>query len=193
MTHDGGVRTGEDVRQQILDGAVSEFAAKNFSGFTLEGAAARAGVDVQTVRQLWANGPELLTAALRDYGERHLPIPDTGTLHGDLLEYAKSYAAMIGSPTGRRLMDAVIIKPVDWDLSVSRPTYLEKREVRMSAVLQRGIQRGECAPGIDIVRIIDMIEVALCVPIMLYDRPITDEDCELVIDVVLNGIGPRGT
>ncbi len=174
-----------------MEAAVAELAASTFGDFTLEAAATRAGVELQWVKQTWAGSAELLADALRDFGARHMPLPDTGTLRGDLLDYAKSYAAMVSSPMGRRLVDSVIVKPEDWDLSVSRPTYLEKRDLRMAEVIQRGIARGECSAGIDPVRIIDLIETAVCLPIMLYDRPILDEDCEFVIDTILNGISPR--
>ncbi len=180
------------IRERVMEAAVAEFAASNFGEFTLEAAAARAGVELLWVKQTWASSAGLLTEALRDFGARHMPLPDTGTLRGDLLDYAKSYAAMVSSPMGRRLVDSVIVKPEDWDLSASRPTYLEKRDLRMADVIQRGIARGECSGDIDPVRVIDLIETAVCLPIMLYDRPILDEDCEFVVDTILNGISPRG-
>lgn len=188
----GAVVNDSRTRDRVMEAAVAELAASNFGDFTLEAAAARAGVELQWVKQTWASSAELLADALRDFGARHMPLPDTGTLRGDLLDYAKSYAAMVSSPMGRRLVDSVIVKPEDWDLSASRPTYLEKRDLRMAEVIERGVARGECSAEIDPVRIIDLIETAVCLPIMLYDRPIFDEDCEFVVDTILNGISPRG-
>lgn len=181
----------DGVRNQVLEAALAEIAATNLGEFTLESAAARAGVEVVTVKQIWPNSAELLSAALRDFGARHMPVPDTGTLRGDLLAYTKSYAAMVSSPMGRRLIDAVIIKPEDWDLSASRPTYLEKRDLRMAEVLHRAVERGDCVPGVDAVRVIDLIDTAVCLPVIMYDRPIFDEDCEFVVELILNGLTPR--
>ena len=193
MTETGsGAVVDGPIRERVMEAAVAELAASNFGDFTLEAAAMRAGVELHWVKQTWASSAELLADALRDFGARNMPLPDTGTLRGDLVEYAKSYAAMVSSPMGRRLVNSVIVKPQDWDLSASRPTYLEKRDLRMAVVIERGIERGDCSAGVDPVRIIDLIDTAVCLPIMLYDRPIFDEDCEFVVDTVLNGISPRG-
>lgn len=183
--------TGDAVEERILAAALTELASTSFGDFTLEATAARAGVELAAVKQRWPSSAELLTAALRGFGARHIPIPDTGSLRGDLLAYAKSYAAMISSPLGRRLVDALIVKPEDWDLTASRPTYLEKRDLRMSEVVQRAVRRGECVAGVDAVRVIDVIDTAVCLPVMIYDRPISGEDCEFVVDLILNGLTPR--
>lgn len=187
----GAVSNEAGIRERVLEAAVAELATSTFADFTLEAAATRAGVDHWWVKQTWANSAELLADALRDFGARHMPLPNTGSLRGDLLEYAKSYAAMVSSPMGRRVVNSVIVKPQDWDVSGSRPTYLEKRDLRMTSVIQRGIERGECSPVIDPVRIIDMLGIAVCLPMMLYDRPILDADCEFAVDTLMNGITPR--
>jgi len=70
----------------------------------------------------------------------------------------------------------------------SRANYVDGRNDRAIAIIRRGIDRGECVPGTDPVRAADLIGAALCLPVMLYDRPITDEDCEFVVDTVLNGV-----
>lgn len=182
---------GDGAPDRILQAAVAEVAARNFSGFSLEGVAHRAGVDAGALKEMWANSPELLSAAMRDFGARHLPLPDTGSLRGDLLAYAGSFAAMLSSPIGRRLLDAVLIRTQDWELSDARPKFLEIRYSRISAILQRAIARGECNPDVEPVRIIDVIGLGVSLPIILYDRPITDADCTFIVDLVVDGIRPR--
>lgn len=178
-------------QEDVLDAAVAELLATGIASFSLEGVATRAGVPVDSIRRIWPNSPGLLTDALVHFGANHLPVPDTGTFRGDLLEYTRTYAGVLNSPLGRRLVDAVIIRPRDWDLSTARPAMLEKRYLNVAVIVERGVQRGECAPDVDAVRLIDMIGMGLCLPILFYDRPIDDEDCEFVIDTVLNGIRPR--
>ena len=92
MTETGDLRQVDHARALILDAALAELAARNLSGFTLEGVAARAGQPEVAIKQIWHNTPQLLNAALMAFGERHMPVPDTGSLRGDLLQYAKSYA-----------------------------------------------------------------------------------------------------
>lgn len=181
----------DGLRDAVLDAAVLELAGRKVAHFSLEGVARRAGVPVRTVRDLWPNTPDLLAATLRAYGERTLPIPDTGSLRGDLLEYSRSYAAAVNTPEGRRVLDALMIHPTDWEMPGPRSTWLEARMSRVGVMIARAIERGECTPDIDAARIIDHLGLGLCLPVLWYDRSITDEDCLYVVDMILYGITPR--
>ena len=191
MTHLGGTRSRERSRERILDAAVEELAATNVASFTIEQVAARSGISTQTIRESWPNSAELLIAALAHFGDRHLLVPDTGTFRGDLLAYARAYAAMPNSPIGRRVVDSMIIRPQDWDLSTTRPTMVENRARRLGGMVARSIARGECVAGTDNGRIIDMISIGLSLPVLFYDRPVNEQDCEFVVDLILNGLTPR--
>ena len=102
------------------------------------GVAQRAGLEVQVVKDMWANTPELISAALMAYAGRTMPVPDTGSLCEDLVGYAKGFAAAVNSPTGRRLLDAVVATPKDWDVSGWRSAFFQahRRLVQSSAVLR---------------------------------------------------------
>ncbi len=175
-------------RQRALDAAIAELVATNAGSVTMIAVAKRAGVDVQDIKEMWANTPELLTAALMSYAHQHLPVPDTGSLRGDLLGYAKSFAAAVNSPTGRRLLDALIATPKDWDVSGWRSAFFVARGQRSSAAMRRAVDRGELRADVDSVRVFDLLAAGLSTPVQFYDRPVTDEDCEFVVDLVLTGI-----
>ncbi len=176
------------VRQRVLDAAITELAVRNVGSFTMEGVASRAGVDVLSVKVVWANTPQLLSAALGAYARQYLPIPDTGTLRGDLLQYAKTWAESFNSPVGRRVLHTVIATPNDWDVRGWRWEFLDGRQRRIGRLLDRAVQRGECPPDTDPARVVDLLVGALGVFPLLYDRAITDEDCEYVVQTLLNGI-----
>lgn len=182
------VRSSDQIRETVLIAAVAELAAKNVGEFNLEGVASRAGVDLHTVKQLWPSAPELFTAALLAFTDKFMPIPDTGTLREDMLAYSKSYALCVNSPIGRRLLDTMIVKPEDWDVSGSRETFLAGRREGLATMIQRGVARGECVEDADPVLLMDMFGACLCTPLLFYDLPVTDEHCEFVVDMMLNGI-----
>lgn len=180
-------------RQRILDEALAELiGTKTVDDFTLEGVAARAGVEAVVVKQFWANTPALFTATLLAWGDRNIPIPDTGTLRGDLTQYSRSYAAATNSPTGLKLLNRVVISPKDWDSYGSLPEFRRARPARMSVMVQRAIERGECADDVDPDMVVEVLASALCMPILFYGQPITDEFCAQVVDVFLDGIMRRG-
>ena len=180
------------VRELILRVAADELGVSRAAGFSLEKVAARAGVEPSAVQKWWPNSPALLadtlTACTSGYAQT---VPDTGTLHGDLLEYALSYAAMVSTPMGRRVLDAMIARPGDWDVMDVRDAYLESRRQFAAVIVQRGIDRGECRPGTDPGRLIETLTLAVCLPVLIYDRTITDDDCRSAVDIVTHGIAGR--
>lgn len=188
MTEAGDLRHVDGERTLILDAAVAELAARNLGGFSLKGVAARAGLPEVAIKQIWQNTPQLLSAAMAAFRERHMPIPDTGTLRGDLLQFAKSYADAVNTPAGRRVMEALLISTKDWDPADSRAAFLSGRQDRIAVVIARGVQRGECRPDTDPNRLVDVLAAYLCTSVMFYDRQITDEDCHYVVNLLMDGI-----
>ncbi|MGI9125285.1 MAG: TetR-like C-terminal domain-containing protein [Mycobacterium sp.] len=177
-------------RERILDVALAELAVKGVD-LTLEGVAARAGVDTGVVKQIWANTPEVYTATILEFGRRSVGIPDTGTLRGDLLDYARSYADLVNSPIGRRLIHAVLVSPRDWDLSDARSAFAAERNNRRTVIVRRGIERGECSPETDPARFMELLGGCLCLSVLYYDRPISEADCDSVVDLLLYGIARK--
>lgn len=176
-------------RDLILDAAIDELRINNLATFTIEKVAVRAGVEPHAVRQLWPSTPDLFVATMTSYTAQHLPgVLDTGTLYGDLLLYANGYAAMVNTSTGRRILDSLIVRPTDWDLAGTREAYFKSRHEWASEIVARGINRGECAPATDPSRTIDVLTMMVCLPVLVYDRPVTPEDCEYAVQLVLRGI-----
>lgn len=190
MTGPGG-GLDDIMRRIVLTAATTELATSSLGSFSLETVAARAGVEVRLIKQVWSSTPELFTAVLAEFVEQHLPVPDTGTFRGDLLANAYSFAATVNTPQGRRMLDALIVKPEDWELSGSRAAFLDYRLRRFGVMVQRAIERGECPADIDPARTLDMLAIGLCLPVLVYDRPVSEEHCEYVVQTLLNGIAGK--
>ncbi len=176
-------------RELILRVAADELGVSRAAGFSIEKVAARAGVEPSAVQRWWPNSPALLADTINSCAARHTStVPDTGTLQGDLLEYALCYAEMVRTPTGRRVLDAIIARPGDWDVTDVREAYLESRRKFAEVIVQRGIDRGECGQGTDPGRLIETLTLAVCLPVLIYDRPITVDDCRAAVHMVMYGI-----
>ncbi len=181
----------DPVGVRILQAAIAELALANAPGLTLERVAGRAGVTVEAVRQRWANSPELLAAALLDFAGRHLQVPDTGSFRDDLMAYAKDWAAMIDTPLGRRLLDALVPSPSEWDSRSSREAFRGHRGPRVAEIVRRAVRRGECRPDVQPGALVDLIGAAVCLPVLFYGRGLTESDCEALVGTILDGITPR--
>ncbi len=115
------------VRQRVIDAALVELTTKPIDAFTLQAVAVRADMDVGVIREIWPSATALMTNALDQFFDHTVPIPDTGSLPGDLLDYARSYAALINSAMGKRMLNALMTSPRTWDLTNTRATYLAER------------------------------------------------------------------
>lgn len=178
-----------DLRQRILAAALTELAAvKDVEDFDVDGVAGRAGVDDVTIKQFWPNTPALFTATLMAWGDENIPIPDTGTLRGDLLEYSLSFARATNTPMGRLILGVVVVSPKDWDTYESRKVFRQARPNRMTVMVERAIGRGECAAGTDAAFVVELLASALCTPVLYNGTPISDEFCLQVVDLFLSGI-----
>lgn len=189
---DTGDGLDDTMRRIVLNAAARELATSDVGSFNLEGVAARSGVDVRLIKQTWASTPELFTDMLDTFARRHLPVPDTGTFRGDLLAYSRSYATTVNTPVGRRMLDALIVKPEDWDLTGSRAAFLKARVHRIGVMVERAVARGECPADTDPALTIDLLGIGLCLPVLMYDQPISEEHCRYVVDTLLNGIAGTG-
>ncbi|WP_445169248.1 TetR/AcrR family transcriptional regulator [Mycolicibacterium sp. Dal123E01] len=122
-------------------------------GFTVADVARRAGVNPTSIYRRWGS----LEAVILDVEAARLaeisPMPDTGTLRGDLLEYARTAAADITRPGRLAFLQALIGAG---DLTVEqRQSFLMQRARQFQGMLDRGRERGE--PALDYTAIVDCI------------------------------------
>jgi AcrR family transcriptional regulator len=79
-------RRGATLEDAILEAAWDELVAVGYAHFTIDGVAARAQTSKPVLYRRWPNRPSLVLAALRHHGPiLSGPVPDTGSLRGDVL------------------------------------------------------------------------------------------------------------
>src|SRR5215472_1849460 len=79
-------RRGLDLEEAILEAAWDELVAVGYAHLTVDGVAARARTSKAVLYRRWPNLPSLVLAAMRHHGPiLSGPVPDTGSLRGDVL------------------------------------------------------------------------------------------------------------
>jgi AcrR family transcriptional regulator len=79
-------RHGEELQAALLEAAWEELVETGYAKLTMESVARRAHTGIAVLYRRWANKDQLVLAAIEHYPTVHpVPIPDTGTLSGDLL------------------------------------------------------------------------------------------------------------
>ncbi|MBN6052035.1 TetR/AcrR family transcriptional regulator, partial [Nonomuraea sp. RK-328] len=101
------VGRGAKVRAAVHAATLAELVDKGYAALTVEGVAQRAGVHKTTVYRRWKDRESLLVDALAEHMAADVPVPDTGTVEGDLRALARSLVQSYTSPTGRAVLAAM--------------------------------------------------------------------------------------
>ncbi|HUJ05943.1 MAG TPA: TetR/AcrR family transcriptional regulator [Streptosporangiaceae bacterium] len=141
----GTRRRGVALEDALLDAAWAELREAGYSGFTMDGAAERAGTSRAVLYRRWRNKPGLVIAALR----RHRPmlsgeVPDTGSLRGDVI-------ALLGRASARLAeLGPEVVCGLLGDYFADRESFaalhqdvLDIGGQAMASILKRAADRGE--------------------------------------------------
>ena len=115
--------------------------------------AERAGVNPTSIYRRWGTLEALVLDVETARLEVNSPIPDTGTLRGDLLAFAANATKDITRPGGLAFLQAVLGVRDDSESEHSVP--LRERGARIQAMLDRARDRGE--PALDQTDVYDCI------------------------------------
>ena len=122
----------------------------------------RAGVNPTSLYRRWGDARKLVGAVAVDRLMREMPIPDTGSLRGDLIGWATTAAKSLskgGTVSMLRIMTAA--PEADSRTANLHDLPIGRRVAELEAMLARGRKRGERAP-----EMMDVLELVLA-PIYL--------------------------
>ena len=137
------------VRARVLAAASELVLAHGPHNVKIPEIAQRAGVAATSVYRRWGDVSTLLLDMAVERLTRHRPLPDEGTLGGDLKTWGRSIALGVNAaeePTFLRILFAA------WDVAPERRlSLLAPRIEQISAMLERGRARGEKTPTLEAV------------------------------------------
>ncbi len=182
----------ERVRHAVLAAASELLTEVGYDGMSVDAVAARAGVHKTTVYRRWPTKAELVADAAALHSAAAVPIPDTGTVVGDLQVLAREVVANIGSEAGARRSRSIAAAAATSDqLAEAMHGFWAHRLAVSSEIVERAIQRGELPPSADANLIIETVIGPLWVRLLLTGEPITDDFADQVVELVTDGIlGP---
>ncbi|MBO0773104.1 MAG: TetR/AcrR family transcriptional regulator [Actinobacteria bacterium] len=186
----------EQADRAILSAAADLLAERGLAGMPIEEVAARAGVGKATIYRRWpSRGALALDAFLAEFaGQQRLP--DTGTLHGDLLAALRSWVrAVTRTRAGRMLAGLIAAAQHDPALAAAwRDRVIGPLRARHAIMLRRAIARGEIPASTDIDVALDLMYGAAYHRLLHGHRPLTSTFTRRVVDVIVAGLtaGPAG-
>ena len=180
-------RHGAELEAAILDAAWQQLVAEGYQHFTIDAVAARAQTSKPVLYRRWKTREDLLRATARHRGAAAdaPPVPDTGTLRGDVL------ALLAGANTASNPMAALVSSMLGSYYDQTGPTPAELREAFLSErssgsavqqVVNRAVERGEVDPGRLTPRIIDLPFDLFRNEMLMTLRPVPDHVLRQIVD-----------
>jgi AcrR family transcriptional regulator len=187
MRRPGG-RTAR-VRRDVLAATIDLLAEAGLAGVTVESVAARSGVNKTTVYRRWPSLPGLVVDAVAEVARVAVPVPDTGSLRGDLRQVLGEVAALITSPRGRALVRATLSADNDEDLAALRRRYWAHRFALVGEVVRRAVDRGEIPPTTEERFVLETLTAPLYFRVFVVGGPLDGALLDRLVDHMLAGLG----
>ena len=178
----------------ILAATVDLLAERGLAAMSIEEVAARAGVGKTTIYRRWPSKGLLALDAFVISFRAEQPLPDTGSLRGDLLSALHAWVrAVTQTPMGSMLTGLIAEAQHDQELRGAwRDRVLEPLRHQRRTMLDRAMARGEIAPSVDQEVVLDMLFGAAEHRLLLGHLPMTDGFIADVVDVIVAGIQRPG-
>ncbi|MDI3405559.1 TetR/AcrR family transcriptional regulator [Streptomyces cavernicola] len=176
-------RVGAQVHQAVTD-LISE---RGYGNFTVGEVAARAGVADSSVYRRWGNLESLLTDVALTRLNARSPMPDTGSLDGDLRTYAAQVAREITGPDGLAVVRLAVALSGDGPQGLKAGDDLFAERMRqLQAVLDRARERGEHTPdGLDALAVLDHVLAPMYIRVLFGLVPLAPDYIDGLVDRLL--------
>ena len=129
--------------------AAALIAERGYDQIAMTDIAERAGVAATSLYRRWGDVRVLVMEVAVEELMREHPLPDTGSLRGDLSVWARSIAASLSSSEGSSFFRALIATTMPaGEYESARSATLAPRSKQIATMLDRARGRGEKTPSI---------------------------------------------
>ncbi|MEU6849674.1 TetR/AcrR family transcriptional regulator [Actinacidiphila alni] len=141
----------EDVTESIRAAVFAELAAVGYGRMSMEGIARRAGVGKAAVYRRWRSKLPLVLDTVSDIAAAGLPVPDTGTLHGDVRAMLEVSARALRHPVAAQIIPDLLAEAArSPELAAALRTALRDAQGGVAAaVIRQAAARGEIPAATD--------------------------------------------
>jgi AcrR family transcriptional regulator len=146
----------ERAHRAILSATLELLVEVGFSSLTVEGVAQRAGVGKATIYRRW---PSKLPLVIEAYGQLpQLEEVDTGNIVGDLSQMLRDYLRLLIATPLRGVIPSIAGERAhNPELSELFDPIVRDRRRPLTAVLRRGVERGELPADLDLELAADLL------------------------------------
>jgi AcrR family transcriptional regulator len=144
-----GGRTAE-TRSAVFAATAELLAERHPADISVTDIAERAGVAATSIYRRWKDIRTLMTEVAVERLTTVAPLPDTGSLRGDLIMWTRSIVASLGSPGGSAFFQVYVgAAPRTPEEGAARVQAMTARLGQIESMLDRARNRGETTPSIE--------------------------------------------
>jgi AcrR family transcriptional regulator len=185
----------EPAKAAIIAAATAILSEQGLREMNVDAVAARAGVSKATIYRWWRSKAELALDTVLADARQQIPVPDTGTLAGDLRARARATARAFRSPNLGPAMAALIGEAqADPEFGIAfRDRVIRQLREGSLEMFKRALDRGEIAEGIDPEVALDMLVAPLYYRLLLRTGRLDARFADAVADLLVAGLSGPGT
>lgn len=182
------------VQDAVARAALAQLLDVGYQGLTIRGVAQAAGVAETTVYRRWPTINHLTAAALLKLTETDNPLPDTGSLEGDLHALLTQIVALLNRPEVLRVVRsaAAIDRDEDGSVTAGKAAFFDARFAEAGLIVQRAIERGEIAADTDPHLLIEALVAPSYLRALLENRPLDADLVDSSVRIVLGALQATG-
>src|SRR4051795_9127391 len=175
----------------ILTATLQLMAERGVRDLRMDDIAERADVGKAAIYRRYRSKDALVTDAVRTLVSE-IAIPDTGSTRADLLGLMGDAVEVYNGRLAARLMPSLVDEAHrNPELaSTLRDEFLTGRRAALSAVLKRGVRRGDLRRNLDIELALDVLGGAIFYRLLVTGGPIDQRLADGVVELILRGFAP---
>jgi AcrR family transcriptional regulator len=183
----------ERSHRAILDAANELLAERGLADLTIDEVAQRAGVGKTTIYRRWPSKGTLVFEAFAGEFLNRQPLPDTGSLRGDLLAALRAFIKVVkGTVTGRTLVGLIAEVQRDPELAeIWRDQFVGRVRSQHRLMVDRAVERAEVSPDADADLVLDLVFGAAYHRLLQSHLVLSDRFAQAVVDIVVAGVQPH--
>jgi AcrR family transcriptional regulator len=180
------------IDRAIAAAALELMAEGSIADLKMDAVAERAGVGKAAIYRRFRSKDEMVASALGEMLASEIAIPDTGSTRGDLTELMREAVELYRKSPAGKLMPALIeAMRRDPELAKAiRERMLVDRRASLREVLDRGIERGDLAPDLDVELALDVLGGPLFYRLLITGGPLDERLVQGTVELILKGNAP---
>jgi AcrR family transcriptional regulator len=179
-------RLDPDRERAILDAIRELLTEVGYDRMSIDEVARRARASKATIYRRWSGKPDMVAAALHGMMIDHPPLPDTGTLRGDLIGAMNAFCRVYER---KQPLVLSLLAAIRSDPSLGRLLHehvLETGVADAAAVFRRAVARGDLPAAPNVGAVVEVGKALLWHRLLLSGEPLDEAWVVHVVDDILH-------